>query len=411
MRILIVGWFSSAAALVLKLAKDNPSYTFDFVGLDCEKFSLYSNIQKILLESSQDIIEYIYQQYSLYDFIYANDDAFQFNEKFSEFKKSCNVPILSPSIDSFQLERNKIYCKSILNSLRIPTPKSIIIENNTSLIEKHIEEKEKVVLKLNTTRIATGYATWIAKDQTYIKWLESVKKSDPNEKIFMEEYVQGKEISFHILSNGHSWTYLGSARDYKKLYDDDLGVNCTSAGSYSPVEYLDIETYKTIAGYVDKIIAYQESQQTPYIGIMYIGIIIDSEGVPKVLEINTRPGNPEFATIIPRIESNLLDALISAATRKNLIPLQFNSKCTVAIQLLHKNYSWKSPDHIIHPCLEEDDRIVIYNMKKLRLMYNVRSCLVSSADDMHSAYTYLYQYLQNQNLGTYRYRTDIGILI
>lgn len=411
MRILIAGWFSSAAALVLKLAENNPSVLFDFIGLDCTTFDRYPNIKKINAETSRDIIEHINRTHSVYDFIYANDDAFQLDENFSEFKKSCSIPILSPSIESFQLEKSKLFCKSILNSLDIPTPKYRVIENDLELIENQIAEHGKVVLKLNTTRIATGYATWIAKDATYIKWLNSVKISDPFEIIFMEEYIQGKEISFHILSNGDSWVYLGSARDYKKIYDNDEGINCTSAGCYNPVEYLDSKTFDIISSYVDKIISYQHSQNTPYIGIMYIGIIIDRDNVPYILEINTRPGNPEFASLLPRIKSNLLEPLICAAARQPLQSLEFNSKCSIAIQLLHTNYSWKHPDHIVHPKLDDDDNILIFNMKKLRLLYNARSCLITTGDDLISAKSYLYEYLKKQDLGTYRYRSDIGTLI
>lgn len=415
MKVLIVGSFSSAAALVLKLAQDNPAVSFDFLGIHCNNFKNHKNINKIILdtskeESNYDIVEYIFSNYGQYDFIYANDDFFQFDERFLEFKKHCGIPVLSPSKESFKLERSKIHCKEVLQLLDIPTPRFDII-NNYDKVDTEFKTKEKIILKLNTTRIATGYATWIATPNNYRKWMDAVKKSDPNDCIFIEDFIEGQELSFHILSNGQNWVYLGSARDYKKVYNGDTGMNCTSAGSYSPVEYLTPVLFKTLSNYVDKILNYQKSQGTPYIGIMYLGIIIDQKGIPNILEINTRPGNPELATILPCIKSNLLTNLINAASSSELTEIEFNTLSTLSIQLLHTNYTWKFPEKIIHPFFNHDNNITIYKMKSLRLFYNLDSCLVHTSNNRQQCVDYLYRYLQEQYLGTYRYRTDIGILI
>lgn len=414
MKVLIVGSFSSAAALVLKLAKDNPNVDFDFLGVDCSLFKHYSNLNRIIIdpskeESNFDIVEYTFTNYYKYDFIYANDDFFQFDERFAEFKKLCGVPVLSPCKDSFKLERSKLHCKSLFEDLTIPSPAFKLVDNYES-VEEEFKTKDTVILKLNTTRIATGYATWVATKQNYKKWIDYVKKSDPDECIFLEDHIEGAELSFHILSNGESWIYIGSSRDYKKIYNGDTGINCTSAGCYSPVDYLTPEIVSKISTYVDKIIEYQHSQGTPYIGIMYLGVIIDKNGIPNILEINTRPGNPEFAAILPTIKTNLLDNLINAAKKSQLSSIEFNDNYTTAIQLLHLNYTWKYPEKIIPPFFSADKNVAIYKMKDMRLFRNLDSCIVHTANDFQSSYQYIYEYLANQYLGTYRYRTDIGIL-
>lgn len=416
MKILVVGFFSSAASLIAKLAKDNPDTSFDFLGIRSNDLEKYRNVNKIEITVEKDdylngAINYIIRNFEKYDFIYANDNIFQFSREFQNFKNNCKIPMLCPSEESSLLEKNKIYCKEILTKSQIPTPHfNLIDDENIFLIEEELEKEGAAVLKLNSARISTGHATWIVKNQNYKKWIDSIKRPGYNDLIFLEKFIKGKELSFHILSNGESWIYLGSSRDYKKLYEGDTGINCTSAGCYSPVPHLTEKIFNNISTYVDKIISHEKSKGTPYVGIMYLGILISND-LPYILEINTRPGNPEFTTILPCIESNILPNLINAASNKDLEPLKFNKSHSVAIQILHKDYTWKTPENIVYPNFQKDDKIIMHISEKMRLFDNLRCCLIKTSDNLKSATDYLHNYLEKQDLGTYRYRKDIGILI
>jgi phosphoribosylamine--glycine ligase len=299
--------------------------------------------------------------------------------------------------------------------LGIPSPKFEIIGENRwgqieDLTESHYYENN-FILKLDKTMIRTGVQTQVSSINQYKKTIESFRKHNINYgTFFAEKLILGKEISAHFLCNGTDWTYLGSARDFKKLYENDQGKNSAGTGSYSPVDYINENIERQLYSYIDKILNYLNEHGVPYHGIIYLGIMIDNQGTANVLEINTRPGNPEFGTIIDTINSgNLLENLYNSATGDQLTKTTHDINSSVSISIVNQNYATTPIKEQIPLEIVADTRFTIV---KYDLDYNGNNYFfnISRIDSsVSNSAQEIYQYLETQDLTGFRYRKDIGL--
>lgn len=418
MKLLFIGDQTSTSALVKKIALDNPNVIVDYIGSPINHLESIKNIKMVNLPTILSdgylnyIIEYIESNHRCYDFIYAHDNIFQASDEFQSLRINIDPKILCPSKQSYRLESSKIYFKKVMNDLKIPTPDYFILNDySTKELDEYFVNNDLGVVKLDYSKYPTGHGTWIENRMSYESLKLKMNKLKMISDVYFEKYIRGKEISFHVLSNGKEWVYLGSARDYKKLYDRDEGENCTSAGAYSPVSFLDSTIEDTIFQYTNKIIDHFYQLGQPYVGILYLGVIIDDKGTPNLLEINTRPGNPELSVILPNIKNNLLDNLLAVADENPLTKIEFKNRNTVAVQLLHKDYHYDYPKNIQNPILTDHEEISLHFLVRNNCSNNLYACLTHSSDDINTSAKIIYDYLSTQDLGTYRYRRDIGYLI
>lgn len=415
MKVLLVGDLSSTASLARKLAKDDSLCVIDYIGsyLNFKFENLnYIDSKRFSKQYLKDTIEFIDTNHKKYDLIYAHDLIFQSSEDFQSLRSRITTPILCPLLHSSKLENSKLYTKEMLDDLEIPSPDYFEIDssNGTKIVE-YFHDNDKAALKLDSCHIPTGHGTFIADADSYLRWINSIKNFYHDGKIYLEKFIDGREISLHILANGKQWIYLGSARDYKKIRESDQGINTTGAGSYSPVDYLTDELYDRMSIYIDRLINHLDSQGQSYYGILYLGLIVDQQGEPWVLELNTRPGNPEFAAILPTIGTGLLENLYAAARGMPMIETKFNDRHAVSLQLLHKDYSYTFPKEIIHPVLEKNDDLSIIVFGRFNLYENIYACITAESDTRISAAAKIQDYLSRQDLGTYRFRRDIGVQV
>jgi phosphoribosylamine--glycine ligase len=417
MKLLIIGDQTSTSALVKKLALDNPEIIIDYIGSPINHLESMKNIKMVSLPSIlgndylESIITYIRSNHKMYDFIYAHDNIFQDSDEFQNLRNNITPKILCPSKHSYKLEASKLYFKKTMNELEIPTPDHFVLdENSLTKLDEYFTNHDLAVVKLDSSKYPTGHGTWIENKFSYESLKLKINKLRTLSSVYLENYVKGQEISFHVLSNGKEWVYLGSARDYKKLYEDEQGENCTSSGAYSPVPFLDNATEKIIFEYTEKIINHFYQIGQPYVGILYLGVIIDDRGIPNLLEINTRPGNPELSVILPNIKNNLLDNLLASTNGMPLAPIEFKGISTVAVQLLHKEYHYDYPKNIQSPILNNHETISLHFLIRNNCSNNLYACLTHSSDDVQNSAKVIYDYLLDQDLGTYRYRRDIGYL-
>lgn len=333
----------------------------------------------------------------------------------SEFRRSVTAPALLPVNGIGLLEWSKIEGKKVLRSLGIPTAgyRELSLDK---VIAQFFDFKRPFVMKFDRDWRA-GLQTVIVTDENiseeYNKLTDAASSTRflecfgdfVDQKFIIEDYIEGTaELSYHALSNAESWTYLGSARDYKKRYENDQGHNTAGMGSYRIVEDVDAR----IHDYADRIFKYCQERGKPYIGVLYLGIMINKNGDPVVLEINTRPGDPEITAILPGIENNLADLLYDAATNKPLSPLEFNNKSVVSLRIVHNDYSLNSHDNFVEPQLGElpDDMCIGYNECRGLL----HSVITANGSTNEEAADKIYSFLKNKDMGDFTFRTDIGYL-
>jgi phosphoribosylamine-glycine ligase len=403
------------SALAKKLAEDNPQIHVDLIGapiqgdLPQNLFQLGDNV------AWHDRFENLKRNADEYDFIYAADMTFQLSEDFQNWRSTTDIPILCPEKKCGLLEFSKSLTKKVLSALRIPTPSYQILKmsewGDYDKIEHRFVDAKKFMLKLDKSFISTGRQTMITDRTNYKKFMEWHFRQGHTGDYVVEEFLEGRELSCHFLCNGTDWIYLGSARDYKKEFENDSGQNCSSAGSYSFDNILENNIKEKICTYVDKILFYLREKSILFKGILYLGILIDDKNIPNILEINCRSGNPEFNVILETIQStNLLENLLAASIGKELSDIEFNTNKVVSVNLLNKNYlNPQSSDKNIF--LPFDSELIVTYFFPTEAYFNKLYCnVLAKSDSIESSSNKIFKYLDQQSLEHYRFRKDIGML-
>jgi phosphoribosylamine--glycine ligase len=230
---------------------------------------------------------------------------------------SKNLKIFGPTRKASEIEGSKVFAKEFMKRHKIPTPE-FEIANSPNEAKKIISSgRFSFPLVIKADGLAGGKGALICKNskeaEKAINLLMIEKKfGKSGERIVVEEFLTGREVSFIVITDGRRISPLVTTMDYKKVYDDDKGPNTGGMGAISPSPFVDSSTFQKI---VDKIIYPTISglleEGRKFKGTLYAGLMLTSEG-PKVLEFNCRFGDPETQPQVLRLESDLLEILLSA---------------------------------------------------------------------------------------------------
>ncbi len=167
----------------------------------------------------------------------------------------------------------------------------------------------------------------------------------------LEEFLEGEELSLLALCDGENVVALAPAQDYKRIFDGDEGPNTGGMGSYSPVPGFGAAEVEEIVDAVHRpIVAAMARRGRPFHGVLYAGLMIGPEG-PKVLEFNTRFGDPETQAVLPRLRSDLVDLCLAAREPGGLAgaEAEFSEDWAVTLVLASAGYpASSSKGDVIH---------------------------------------------------------------
>jgi phosphoribosylamine--glycine ligase len=373
----------------------------------------------------QEIINFL--ETTKIDIILIANVAFLFTKKLQDAIVRLKIPVASCSNDHSILEWFKHKGKQLLNELNIPSPKSRIFKRD-DLLDKYFDIPRPWVLKFIADWRA-GLQTVVITDDNYEQEFKSLQDAGKirfmsifgnfvNQHFIVEEFMKSKrEYSYHFISNNTGWKYLGSARDYKKFQDGDKGFNTAGMGSYSPVDI-----NPKVHEYADKIYNHLKNTGNVYKGIMYLGIMEDEDGNPHVLEINTRPGDPEFQTIALTYgdDVKLSDLFLKCANDQSFddIDLSFKKEA-VSLRIVHSKYREFVDKHAKQKDLDPEDNTFNPQLwaepPEMYISYNqdrriLNSIIATSAETRKEAADKIYNYLENVIMHEFIYRKDIGYL-
>jgi len=410
-QVLIAAIRISGSFLAKKIAEDNPAITVHLIGPRI-KGTLPKNFLWIGEEvKAIDLANKIKKIHDSYDFIYANELPLQSNIEFQNWKQNISIPVFCSDKEISFLEFSKISTKKILKKLFIPNAdyEEIKIDDWGRIIdfEDNYYRQNKFVLKMDRSLVSTGFQSMISSYNQYKNQISVFESFTAN--FFAEKFIKGKEFSAHFLCNGSEIIYLGSARDYKKQYENDQGPNTGSTGCYSPVEYVDNQIELQVLEYANKILDHLKGQNIQYRGIMYLGCLIDQNNQVNVLEINTRCGNPEFCTIANTIETDLLNLFYSATVGEKIYPVKFNNQKAVSLNIIHKNYSHFPHTFSKQPQILENEKFIMAMYHPMIVGYNYFANITRISDSVENSAKEIVSYLDTIDLGDYTYRKDIGV--
>ncbi|WP_353125760.1 phosphoribosylamine--glycine ligase [Parapedobacter pyrenivorans] len=254
------------------------------------------------------------------------------------------IPVIGPQQKGAQLEGSKDFAKQFMVRHGIPTAASRSFDKATLADGLAYLETQRLPIVLKADGLAAGkgvlICTALEEAKAELKaMLADAKFGKASSKVVIEEYLAGIELSVFVLTDGDTYKVLPAAKDYKRIGEGDTGLNTGGMGSVSPVPFADNE-------FLDKVeeriivptIAGLKKDNIPYKGFIFIGLM-NVNGEPYVIEYNVRMGDPETESVLPRIESDLLD-LLEGVAQGNLTDRSFtlSSKTAATVVLVSGGY-------------------------------------------------------------------------
>jgi len=278
-----------------------------------------------------------------------------------DFLEKHNIKVFGPNKIASQLEGSKIFTKNLCEKYKIPTAKFGIFKNIDDT--KKFIEKTNYPLVIKADGLASGKGVYICenKDDAELAIKEIFEgKFGKAKNLLIEEFLDGEEMSYFIISDGKTIKNFQTAQDHKRALEGDKGKNTGGMGAYSPSRLINNELEKKI---LDKIVKPTikglKEIGTNYKGFLYAGLMIVKDE-PYLIEYNVRMGDPECQTILPKLDSDLLDIFLACCDEKlETTEIKWHNKKSLCIVLCSKGY----PDKF-----KKD--ILIKNLNKIKLDNN-----------------------------------------
>ena len=251
--------------------------------------------------------------------------------------EAAGIRTLGPSAKAAQLEGSKGFVKDLCAAQGIPTASYRRFSETGPAIAFARTLGERVVIKLDG--LAAGKGVVVSEDQSTTASTIRAMLSTPNDEIVVEEFLEGEEASLFVLTDGEHVLPLAGAEDHKRVHDGDRGPNTGGMGAVSPSTLLTPEvTEKALARIVRPTIAAMAERGTPYMGVLYAGLMI-RDGEPKLVEYNCRFGDPECQVLMMRLKSDLATALLAARDGELAhLDLRWRDEAALAVVMAAQGY-------------------------------------------------------------------------
>jgi phosphoribosylamine--glycine ligase len=329
--------------------------------------------------------------------------------------------IFGPVQKGAQLEGSKAFAKDFLARHKIPTAaygNFTDIAAAEAFISQH---GAPIVVKADG--LAAGKGVIIA--QTVDEACAAVRDmlagnafGEAGHRVVVEEFLDGEEASFIVMADGEHALALATSQDHKRVGDGDTGPNTGGMGAYSPAPVVTPELHERVMREVIRpTIRGMKSEGVPYTGFLYAGLMINKDGVPKVLEFNCRFGDPETQPVMLRLQSDLV-SLVEAALDGELdaIEAEWDPRPSLGVVMAAGGYpgSYNKGDVIEGlPANEETDRKVFHAGTMLKDGAVVTSggrvlCVTALGATVSEAQGRAYEVVKQIRWNGAQYRTDIG---
>ena len=331
-----------------------------------------------------------------------------------------SVAVIGPQKEAAKLEGSKAYAKAFMMRHNIPTAAYAEFTSETVREGEAFLEQSKAPYVLKADGLAAGKGVLIIDDLATAKrelremLLES-KFGAASNKVVIEEFLAGIELSCFVLTDGSSYLTLPMAKDYKRIGEGDTGLNTGGMGAISPVPFLTDEFREKIETQIVKpTIEGLKKDNLPYKGFVFIGLIkVGNE--PKVIEYNVRMGDPETEVVIPRIKNDFL-AILQAVDEGRLdeIDLEIDPSVAATVVAVSGGY----PE-----AYEKEKRITGLDEQKDKMIFHAGTkqegddiktsggrvlAVTSFGKDYQEAVEASYKIISKINFERINYRKDIG---
>lgn len=339
---------------------------------------------------------------------------------FNKDSKLTNVKIFGPSKKGAQLEGSKDFSKNFMFRNNIPCGKSKTFNKKTINKAFKFLETMKAPYVLKADGLAAGKGVIISEN------IEEAKKNLNNmllneqfgkasKNVLIEEFLKGIEVSVFVISDGKNYIILPEAKDYKRIGENDTGLNTGGMGAVSPVnfatkQFLQLVEESIIKPTVDGL----NNENIDFKGFIFVGLM-NVRGKPYVIEYNVRMGDPETQVVIPRIKNDFVDIILKCINNRiKEVELEIENRFATTVILASNGYPEKySKGDIISNLEEKNESIIFHAGTKLndnKIVTNggrVIAC-TGLGNDLNSALNNSYDLAKSISWNNKYYRKDIG---
>ena len=336
-----------------------------------------------------------------------------------DYLEKFNIQVFGPNKLASQLEGSKIFTKKLCQKYNIPTANFGIFQNKSDAHKFLNKSKYPTVIKADN--LASGKGVYICNDQTEANLaVDEIfnGKFGEAKNLLVEEFLSGEEMSFFIISDGKTFKNFGTAQDHKRVLEGDKGKNTGGMGAYSPSRLITEELeQKIIENIIKPTLRGLSELGTIFKGFLYAGLMINNNE-PYLIEYNVRMGDPECQTILPKLETDLID-ILEACCRGHLqdINIKWKNKKSLCVVLCSNGYpdKFKKNVEIVNiQKIKSDDKNFLFHAGTIRKNEKIYAIggrvlnFVSLSDNFNLSRQNITRNLKKLNWDGGFYRKDIG---
>ncbi|MFH0847719.1 MAG: phosphoribosylamine--glycine ligase [Chloroflexota bacterium] len=253
-----------------------------------------------------------------------------------------SIPIFGPTRAAAQLEASKVFAKDLMQRYAIPCAGSksfTLYEEARKYVEK---QGAPIVIKADGLAAGKGVTVARSVDEALSALKDAMQSKvfgKAGERVVIEEFLTGREVSALAFTDGKTIVPIVAACDYKPVFDGNRGPNTGGMGSFSPPDFYHTRLAERVRNSImTPTIRAMNKEKTPYQGVLYCGLMIN-KAEPKLLEYNSRFGDPETQVILPRLKTDLVDVMLAVIeSRLDKIKVEWSEDACVAVVMASGGY-------------------------------------------------------------------------
>jgi len=324
--------------------------------------------------------------------------------------------IFGPTQAAAQIESSKDFAKALMRRHGIPTADYQTF-TGASAAHAYVDRRgAPIVIKADGLAAGKGVVVAMTPGEAHAA-IDSILTGTPGSRVVIEEFLEGEEASFIVLSDGKSVLALASSQDHKRLLDNDRGPNTGGMGAYSPAPIVTPTLHaKVLREIIMPAINGMAAEGNTFTGFLYAGLMIDQAGRVKTVEFNSRLGDPEAQVILLRLRSDLVP-LIEAAIDGSLdqVEAEWDRRTALGVVIAAAGYpnDPRKGDAITQLPDEKEDCITFHAGTALQDDHLVTSggrvlCVTALAETVRAAQKRAYDAVDEVAFDGMQFRRDIG---
>jgi phosphoribosylamine--glycine ligase len=331
------------------------------------------------------------------------------------------LQIFGPTKRATEIESSKVFSKALMQKYNIPCAKSVSFSDYNQAKDYVKQQKLPIVVKADG--LAAGKGVILADSipqalDALALIMEEKAFGAAGDRVVIEEYLSGREMSTFAFTDGHTVIPMNSACDYKPAYDGNEGPNTGGMGSYSPPPFLAADLAKTVGEKImEPTVAALQEEGRAYRGVLYGGLMIDDSN-PKVLEFNARFGDPEAQVTLPLLETDLVDIMLAVNDNKlGSLKVEWSQDACVGVVMASGGYPGSYKTGFPISGLDELDKdIVVFHAgtrlegKKIVTSGGRVLAVVARGKTLPEAREKAYNNISRINFEGCHYRKDIALM-